>query len=168
MADDKKPKVQPVVEPVVAPVVAPVVEPVAPVVEPVVVASPLDVALATLKSAVETAESQTDVSVEERFKGIQPSLNSLAEVVKATVVGETHMQTEAMAGIFAKVLGEQLRPITEAIQLVVEKAKPAPIRDDSLIPAPRAFVPAAAFQAQSEKSESSITKLARRSVGLKD
>jgi len=159
----------PAVEPVVAPVVTPVAAPaVVPVVEPVAELSPLDEALAKLKSAVENAETQVDVPIEERFKAIQPAINSVAEVVKATIIGEKNLQAQAMAEIIAGALREELKPLTDAVQLAVKKSSTPPLPDDSMIPAPRAFTPRAIFESTEEKPKSQITQLARRSVGLKD
>jgi len=157
--------VEPVVVPAAVPAAAPVTKPVA---EPVAELSALDDALAKLKSAVENAETQVDVPIEERFKAIQPAINSVAEVVKATIIGEKNLQAQAMAEIIAGALREELKPLTDAVQLAVKKSSVPPPPDDSMIPAPRAFTPRAIFESGEEQPKSQITQLARRSVGLKN
>jgi len=131
--------------------------------------SPLDAAFSQLRSAIEEATKMPGASMEDKARIVQPALNSLAEVVKSAVKGETEAQAEAIATAVGQAVAAQLAPLTEAIQLMAQKSVASPKSEEVMIPGPRAYQPPP-FIGRSdtdEKPKSKITELARRTVGLK-
>lgn len=130
---------------------------------------PLDAALHQLKSAVLEA-TDGDGSIEDRLKAIQPVLNSLADTVRSTVEGEEVGNARVVAEAVSQAISKELAPLTEAIQLMAAKSQAdGPRPEAPMVPGPRAYQPPpVSVENGGEKTKSPLTKMIRRSVGLKE
>jgi hypothetical protein len=145
-----------------------------PAAEPVVVApsevkTPLELALEQFAKVVTEAAEQSDKPIEERLGTVQPAFNSLADVVKSTVKGESHVQAEVIGDTVASAIRAELAPLTEALTLLASKsAAPAATPATSMVPGPRAIQPNAIPVPGNEQPVSKLDQMVRKSVGLPD
>jgi hypothetical protein len=130
-----------------------------PVAIPAPAPSALETAFVALRDAVVKA-SNGETPLEERYKSVQPALNSFAEVIKSTVGGDAGRQVDIAAAV-SKAVAEQLQP------LVAELRSIASVPAAPTVPAPRSFQPRSVDEQVGQK-KSPITAMVRRSVGLRD
>lgn len=141
----------------------------APAPEPEPVPAPLDAAFAQLKTRVKDFDKTAPV--ENRYQGIQEALGALASVIKAEVEGQVAKTPASGADIeqaVARGVSSALQPIAEQLAMLAAKSSANPTARPN-VPAPRATQPSEFLRGASEaKPVSSITKMVRKSVGLRE
>jgi hypothetical protein len=128
---------------------------------PAPVPTPLETAFAELNKAV-TLASGSNVPLDERYKSVQPALNSFADVIKSTVGGDTGKSVE-LATAISKAVAEQLQPVIAEMRSAVAAPIMAPT-----VPGPRAFQPRSVDESVGSAPKSPLTSMIRRSVGLRE
>lgn len=126
-------------------------------------ATPLDQAFAALSEAVSKARSDKGMPVAERYKAVQPALNSFADVIKSEIGGE-EAQSAELASTISRAVAEQLKPVVDALTAATARSAAAP---SPTVPTPRAFQPGSITD-QPAGSKSPLTQMIRRSVGLRE
>jgi cation transport regulator ChaB len=134
---------------------------------PVPAPTPLDAAVENLKSVVANARADPTKPLADRLKAVQPSLNSLAETIKAEMGYQPSQVPEDIDQRIQRSVATAMQPVLEQLALIA--AKSGAVATSTIpptIPIPRGLQPGQVTpEIKSEvEPQSNIRKLVRKTV----